>query len=481
MGTVERVLGPGLAGGSVDHLTLVALAAGIAALLWVALRRSPRLALVFFLGVVCFVPYWYGITVKVYFPPACLAGLVVVAALAAGTSWRLTWADWAVGLFLLLCVAPVLVGAGNRSTVFVAVLQWGLGFVVGRVLGQRVALSWLSRCVVVVFSIVAVGAIAEFLLHWNPFIELSRPNALFQTWGTLQERGGITRSEWAFGHSISLGATLALSVPIVMSTKLAPWLRVVLTLVVFGGVVASFSRTSIVSASLGLVLSLLFLRNGVPPRLKWGLVAAVSVLALVLAPKVAGVFSAAGDEATGSANYRLALTALLPDMSVLGVSPSAHRNSAGDLLFGRFHSIDSALLLLGLTYGLLAMGVVVALFIAGITTVLRGAAVPATVAVVAQLPTVMTVALITQYGMALWFFTGLAVSSQALREPSSAGSAGAGMIDAARMGNRWSRQRAGRGPIAEGSPAAMKVTHRLGRTTPPDLRARAEGKGAHVG
>jgi hypothetical protein len=138
-----------------------------------------------------------------------------------------------------------------------------------------------------------------------------------------------------------------------------------------------------------------------------------------------GVFAEEGDAAAVSSDYRFDLIALLPDISLLGLSPAAHVNPAGVLFFsGFYYSIDSALIYLGLTYGMLAMIVAVVLFLTAVWPVLRGRATAPTIAVVALLPGLLTVALITQYAMFFWFCAGLAVTSQTLRtkdpSPSSA-------------------------------------------------------------
>ena len=124
-------------------------------------------------------------------------------------------------------------------------------------------------------------------------------------------------------------------------------------------------------------------------------------------------FLAAGDEAAGSADYRVDLIALVPDMTWFGVSPSFTVLSDGTLYYGDYRSIDSTILLMGLRFGLVPMLLFcLMLVVATVSVFVRPS--PAAVALVAQIPALTSVALITQYGVFLWFVGGLAVASYTL-------------------------------------------------------------------
>jgi hypothetical protein len=97
------------------------------------------------------------------------------------------------------------------------------------------------------------------------------------------------------------------------------------------------------------------------------------------------------------------------------VAGSAQKNSTGQVYFGNFRSIDSQLILTGLSSGLIALAVVVVALGAGIVLVVTRRATPATIAVVAQIPALATVALITQYSVFLWVAVGLAATTQHVR------------------------------------------------------------------
>jgi hypothetical protein len=400
-----------LSGGTADMLSTLAVAAAVGALLWALIRRSAKVGLVAFLLSVAFVPYWAGVTIAVYFPPACLVAMLVITAVRTPVPSPPMWADWAVMLLILLCVIPFGIGAGTRTTVFVALAHWGTGYLLGRRAPSVVDLEWIYKAIAVVFSVVAVLALVEFALSWNPFVLVPGGGPL-QVWSAVQERGGILRAEGAFGHSIALGACLALAIPVTMACRVRPGVRAVMALLQAGAALVTFSRLGIAMAVAGIGLSLLLLPQ-VPTRLRVGIATAGAVLALVFSPRVLSVFTAAGTEASGSAAYRLDLTALLPELSPLGISDSAERDPGGTLTFGAFRSIDSAMLLLGLSYGALAMIVASVLCLGAVVTMLLGRATPPTLALVVQIPALLTVALITQYAILLWFFAGLAVASQA--------------------------------------------------------------------
>ena len=107
-------------------------------------------------------------------------------------------------------------------------------------------------------------------------------------------------------------------------------------------------------------------------------------------------------------------------MNRVGVADSATKDSTGQVYFGNFRSIDSQLILTGLSSGLIALALIVVALIAGIVLVVSRRATAPTIAVVAQIPALATVALITQYSVFVWFAIGLAASTQlALRRRGS--------------------------------------------------------------
>jgi hypothetical protein len=411
------VIGPSLAGSEVDHLLLAGLALATGVLLLLVARRWPLVLAVGYLAVMCFVPVWCGVNVKLYLQPQVLMGLVVLAVALPqvrrlGT--RLHPVDLLVLAVVLVSVAPLATGGSSLTSVSVVTLQYLGAYGAGRLLPVLVGWDRLSRVLVTVVAVVAVLALVEYSTGTNVFVELPGSSGLRETWASIQIRGGVARAEGAFGHSIALGATLALSLPLILAAAIRPWLRLTATVLVLAAVVVTFSRIGLVSSCIGLLLCVLVARD-MPRRIRAGLVGAGVAVAVVAIPLLGQVFDAAGEEAAGSAGYRSALVTLIGDIDVLGFSSAFSRGPDGAVRFGDFESIDNALLLHGLTYGWLSLGLVLLLLAIVAGAVLLRRASPATIALAAQLPALASVALITQYASMIWFVGGLAVWAQAAR------------------------------------------------------------------
>jgi hypothetical protein len=253
------------------------------------------------------------------------------------------------------------------------------------------------------------------VLQWNPFLLVHADNRLFQTWGSPLTRGGAVRAEGAFGQPIALGVCLAMAIPFVFVSRFSAVVKIGMVALLAIAIVPTFSRAAMICGGLSVVLSLVFVRRGLSTRVRVLSLAILGAVAIVAVPIVLQIFAEAGSEAANSAGYRSSLLSLVPKMSILGLSPSATRNAYGDLFFANFKSIDSAVILLGLTVGWLALVVLLILLAGAVVRVLAGRADPATVAVTAAVPALATVALITQYGMFFWFLVGMAVCAAAQR------------------------------------------------------------------
>jgi len=407
-----------LSGALVDRMLLLAVAVGVAALGFLVLRRSPKLAVATWIVVLCFAPIWAGFGIgfngNYYLPPASAAAFLVVAALLPIRRFRLSWMDALMTLVVVAALCSILVGNAGIAlgAAIIVVTYFVAGYIVGRVAPLRVDPAWVHGAIAVTFTIVAVLAIIEGLTHWNPFVLLKTGNSLYSIWGTIQERGGVPRAEGAFGHSIALGASLAMAVPLTLASPFRLWVRCLMVLTMVVATVYTFSRIGMISALLGVALSVLFMRDAISRRARIAITTAVVIVSAVLFPLVSAVFDDAGSEATESADYRGDLTSLFGTMNLVGVAQSAQKNSAGSLYFGNFRSIDSQLILTGLTNGLIVLIAVVVALAFGILLVIRGKASPATIALVAQIPAFATVALITQYSIFVWFVAGLAATTQ---------------------------------------------------------------------
>ena len=415
-------------GPSIDGLALVALvlATGLAAFL--VFHFSPRFAIATWLVGVGFVPVWFGVSVGPFLSLTTVLGVLVLVSLTPLDLRPVTTTDWIVVAFFAACLAPIAVGAGNINTFALVLTQWCVAYGVGRLAPIKTGLTWIYGAVAVVFTAVAIGTLTEFFLSWNPFVTLSRPNSLYVIWGTLQERGGIIRAEWAFGHSIALGASLALAVPLVLASSFSVRVRLVMSATLLAASAVTFSRIGIIGAILGFILSVVFLGHALTTRAKLAMVAGLLVVGAVLAPVVVGTFSMAGNEAINSSAYRGNLLRLLPEVAVFGTSGAASTSSVGERRFGNFESIDSALIYLGLNYGWIAFALAILLLAGAVVTLFAGRATPPTIALVAGIPALTSVALITQYSLFFWFVAGLAVYAQAIRTGAPSGLARGGEL-----------------------------------------------------
>jgi hypothetical protein len=415
-----------LSGGQADQLVMLMLVLGLLAVAVLVFRADARVALTCWVVTIGFVPVYFAVPLGISWMPATLVGSLVLLTTVPWGERRLGIPDALVVAFFVALIIPVLVpGSWTRTSVIVAITQWGLAFLLGRLLlGGRLGARWVYGMVAVVMTAVAGLALVEFGLQWNPFVGTGLPWGATPELRELQIRGGIMRAEGAFGHSIALGCSLALAIPLALGSALRPAVRNVMVLVLLLGAVVSFSRLGMVSGVLGLVLSVLA-GSAVALRVRISAMVATAVAAVLVLPLVLGVFGAASEESSVSANYRLDLLSLVPSMEYLGFSEDARLNAVGRMTFRGYQSIDSAMILLGLTYGWIALGIAACLLGLAVASVLLRRAAPPTIAVVAQIPALLSVALITQYAMLFWFVAGLAVAAQ-VREPApSAPSAGA--------------------------------------------------------
>ncbi len=396
-----------------DSFAVMGVAAVLVLVLAVALRSRPRAALVFWMLTLCFIPYWMGITVLAYLPPATALACVLVVSIPIPAWARIRGADVVVLLFLALVGIGYLTGYVDLNATFVALVEWGTGYLVGRLIAELLELDVIYIIFSSIVAVAAALAVIEFVTTWNPFVHFFSSGPTFDVWGSLQERGGLIRAEGAFGHSIALGATCAMAVPLAIGSSMRQGWKIAVTVALCSGALVTLSRIGIVSSFLGLVLCVLFLRTGLSTRAKAWITFLVVVATAAALPQLTSVFESAGDEASDSAEYRGQLTSLIPSMRLMGVSGAMSKSVDGTVRWGNFKSIDSALILGGLEYGIIPVVLLMVGLVLAVVLVLRGHANPPTIALVAQIPALVSVALITQYAAAFWFMAGLAVVATA--------------------------------------------------------------------
>lgn len=397
---------------------LLLLAAGAFAAVWYVARSAPRLVVAGWAAVCFLVPIWVGVQAGIYWSAVTAVTAVALA------SWStsdvtFSYVDVLVVGFAVLVLVAYVVGGSTWGHVLIVLIGWMVPYVWGRVVLARVDPGWLYSCIAVAATAAAVFGIIEFATGFNPFVGIAMPNGAWRTWHELQLRGGFVRAEGAFGHSIAFASALAMSSVFVIVTRWPIWTRLACLSVIITAVGMSFSRIGMITLAITLVLAALLLGRWITRSMRLGVVVLLVVAAMIAMPLLGDVFTAAGEEAGGSAEYRSDLALLVGEMRALGITASWTVLPTGETYYGSFQSIDSELVLSGLRFGILPLIALVAAIVTCVLGLLRGRATPAAVAVAAQVPAFATVALITQYGYLAWFLAGVAVASYKLERADS--------------------------------------------------------------
>lgn len=396
-------------------LAPLALCAGGVALF--VFRASPRATFVMWAFVLFLVPIWIGVTVGFFWAAITLVTLAAIASNFADV--RLTVADAFVAGFALLVLILFALQLATLSHTVIAILQWVIPYVWGRMVLERVPALFVTRTIAAFATIAAVLAVIEFSTGSNLFV-LIPGSGPFAEWSGLQPRSDFLRAEGAFGHAIALGASLAMASAFVLGTRWPAPVIVLSLAVIVGAVVASFSRIGLVTVALTIAVSLIAM-PGIRRAARWWVgVGGVAALA-ILVPFLGDVFSDAGEEAGGSADYRSGLFTLVSEVQLFGSAGDWQGRIEGGVYLGTFaRSVDNTMLLIALRFGWVPVLLVSALLVVLVLNLLRGRTNPATIAVVCQLPALFAVALITQFGSFLWFLAGLAVAWSAMQDDAAA-------------------------------------------------------------
>lgn len=389
-------------------LMAVAAALGVVALFF--FRASPRLTFVMWAAVLFFVPVWIGVSVGFFWSAITL--LTLAAVLTNISDIRFTSVDVLVAVFALMVAALFAVKMATLSATVIALLEWVLPYVWGRLVLARVRRSFVVRTLATVATVAAVLGLIEFATGSNIFTMLpAMSQDLYATWGQLQVRADRLRVEGAWGHSIALGAAFAMSASFIVAARWPVAVRLGALAVVAVATVTTISRIGMLTLALAVALSVALL-PGVGRVMRW-VVAAMGVVAVgLIVPFVGEVFSEAGDEAGGSADYRTGLFSLVSQVRVIGTAGDwSGLTVGGDYLGTYAKSVDNAFLVFALRFGWIPSLLLLGALILAAAVILRpGKASPPAIAVASQLPALFAVALITQAGMYLCFLAGLAVA-----------------------------------------------------------------------
>jgi hypothetical protein len=384
------------------------------------LAQHPRLALVIWLGVMTCVPVWLSVSFITTWTPLSLAAILVLPATVRAAQRRGGLGRVEILLVVFVVLATVSFALMDTpqfayATVFV---QWLPAYFVGRYLAPECGRDWTVKMLATAGAVAAAWSILEFVSGVHLFEALVDSTA---SWHTIQVRGPFARSEGAFGHSIAFGAFIALGIPFILSAKWTTRRRLLLLGVALAGVILTFSRGAIIGAVVALVAGIFALPElDISRKLRRGLIVLVVLLSATLLPFVLSLFAGVSADLDPSTAYRANLVSyIFADMQPFGPALNMEQARNGRYVYHGFGSIDNAYILAVLQYGWLPLLALLIPLVAAVLAVFRRRSVNAAqVAMVGQVWIMGTVALITQYGMAVWFVAGLAV---ALSRPPQAG------------------------------------------------------------
>jgi hypothetical protein len=397
------------------HFGIVPLAAVVALILAAYFSSRPKAGFAVWVAGTASIPIWAGLDTVTFIAPATAITVVLLPLLIRHGRWRIGWVDAAIALMVFFCILGMLYSTVSLSSISIVLLQWLPAFVVGRALAPAVGADFVNRCMAAVFAVVGAWSVIEFLFGMHLFVDFQGLSGQRVSWAPLQERGGVIRSEAAFGHAIALGAALAAAIPFTIAARIRIGPKLIALSLIAAGVVCTFSRGPLLAAGLTTLLTLLFARKFVTARLRRGFTLLVVLAGAALVPALIDFFGSAGRELGDGTQYRERLFAsFFEDLNLVGTANGMATDTGGNMFYRQFRSIDSALIVTGITYGTIVLVIVLLLIAACAIALLRGRATPARIAVVGQIPVLATVALITQYAEVAWFLAGIAAVSSAL-------------------------------------------------------------------
>jgi hypothetical protein len=415
---------------SADRPTLVL--AACAGLIMLAVSTKPRLAIAVWLFVVTAVPYWLGLDVVVYLPPASLVGIALLVSSFKSRS-RGSAADAFVGVILALATLILLLGEGSYGSWVQLLTQGALGYVIGRTIASVAGVRWTADVFAWLMVAAAAFAVVEYVFDVHPFVNLSGPREeITHVWARLQFRAGVTRSEAAFGHPIALGAALAVAAPLLLTVERGRRWRILALLVLVAGLATTLSRGPMLALGLTLLLAAYSMLRTLTPQMRAGLLALLALGGVAMVRLFTGVETSGGEETASSTQYRLDLfEQLTQDLHPFGQADGLVEGATGTIDYRSFLSIDNAFLYVAILYGWVLAALMLAALLVPLVRALQRRANPAEVALAGQLPALFTVALITQYYTLMWFLAGLAVT-WVLQGEESGGVRGAALRGAVR-------------------------------------------------
>ncbi|MGY1914975.1 hypothetical protein [Blastococcus sp. SYSU DS0973] len=376
----------------------------------IAISTRPRIAIALWLAVTCLVPFWLGTAPVFYLPPSTIIAVCLALGIVGARRRQIHAADWAVGIFLLLAGLVVVAGGGSQGSLAAMIFQWGFAYLVARTIAAAAGVQWTADWFAWLMVAVAALGIVEYLWQWHPFMDLVGQSSSVNGLAAIQSRGGMERSESTFGHAIAFGAALAAAIPFVMVMQRGRKWRFLALMVIFGGLLAAASRGPFLGAAFTIVLAVYALKKQITRGQRTAFILLFAVGVLTALPLVQSIQASAGLDLERSTDYRLSVfSQVAGDLTLFGLADYVRITEIGFFYRG-FASVDNAFLASGLLYGAVVMAFMVAAVVIVVWRSLGRRATPPELALAGQLPLFLTVALISQYGIVIWFLLGLAVT-----------------------------------------------------------------------
>jgi hypothetical protein len=394
----------------------------------VVVRKNERWALIIWLALLAAFPPWIVIPLgpihKILTIPAAASIVVILGRL--DRTWpRFTAVDGVISVLFGLLLLGELFHLVPAFILDQAVLQWGLCYVAGRKL-FRATMSEITTIMATFGAILGTLAILQTMLEFNaatmPILNHTTRPIAYQLWAPLQYRGGILRAELTFGHSIALGATLALCLPFALQ-RYHTRKYAIAALVIGLGTACTLSRGALVAEVI--IVTFAILNSSYKPEIKLALTGLFGIVMIPLySAFTTTVYSSAqsASEATSSAAYRSHLLGAFHFLRPVGIAISGATIVAGQNVdFHGFRSLDNSFLYVGLYAGLFAAILYFLPLLQLVVRAFRTGWRPIDIAILGQLALFVSVAPLTQYQNILWLTIGLAVSRSVSRRQESRG------------------------------------------------------------
>lgn len=361
-------------------------------------------------------PFWIGVSIGPrFFPAILLLSLWAVVSLMEPLQ-KVRAVDWLVIALGLISVAYLALGTVELPHVF-NLLGWVIPYFLGRSTGYRVTRESLILIFAVVGLLLSLQSLIEFSLDWHPFSTLTLAFGPSEIWSPILYRSSFARSEGALGHPIALGLAIAICIPFVLATRLRARARLALVSVMFAAVLVTFSRNAIIAALLSVVLSFFFLRELGRPAARVAVVVVLLGASVALAPTYLNSIDGGTGVLENSADYRLNFFSVIPNVGLFGISDIYTEYAPGKWGWASsayeedvIVTLDNTILLDALQFGSLHAAILLFVLADIVRRFTRDRSNPALLAIVAQIPALLAVAMITQLPYLLWLIAGIGVS-----------------------------------------------------------------------